>query len=77
MLPQHLHHRVAGDAVVTIQACHLATNQKRPLQMTTQLSQKKSFWFLSCLSLVVIFALLSSVNVVLKELKTLQKLDEF
>lgn len=29
MLPQHLHHRVAGDAVVTIQACHLASNQKQ------------------------------------------------
>lgn len=29
MLPQHLHHRVAGDAVVAVQACHLATNQRQ------------------------------------------------
>lgn len=28
MLPQHLHHRVAGDAVVTVQACHLTTNKR-------------------------------------------------
>ena len=32
VLPQHLHHCVAGDPVVTIQACHLATqsNVKKP-----------------------------------------------
>lgn len=28
MLPQHLHHRVAGDAVVTVQARHLSSNKK-------------------------------------------------
>lgn len=29
MLTQHLHHRVAGDAVVAVQARHLATNQRQ------------------------------------------------
>lgn len=29
MLPQHFHHRVAGDAVVAVQARHLATNQRQ------------------------------------------------
>lgn len=29
MLPQHLHHRVAGDAVVAVQARHLATDQRQ------------------------------------------------
>lgn len=46
MLPQHLHHRVAGDAVVTVQACHLAPNQKKTLQMKKNLSQHQSITFL-------------------------------
>lgn len=39
VLPQHLHHCVAGDAVVTVQACHLETNQTQTLTLEKKLSQ--------------------------------------
>lgn len=39
VLPQHLHHRVAGDPVVPVQTGHLSPNQTQPLLVETNLPQ--------------------------------------
>lgn len=54
MLPQHLHHRVAGDAVVTVQACHLAANQKQIHRLRKLLQQKGLRFGGDCLRFVEI-----------------------
>ena len=85
VLPQHLHHRVAGDPVVPVQTGHLSPNQTQLLLLETNLPQHQRIQRLyiterSKVQSGVLMRILRSLNLPIKvfiTLKTFYNYKEF